>query len=139
MSIGRRTSSVREKTPQEAGLSLVVAASISTSQPQDHRICRQGRACERRDNAGDAERMPGLRHTVLAALRGYRQAVEQPGKPHSVEERALNGFFRIEDMISQQELDSIARSLSAVAGLDVETVNGRPSFVRPTHKAAMVV
>jgi len=66
--------------------------------------------------------MPGLRHTVLAALRGYRQAVEQPGKPHSVEERALNGFFRIEDMISQQELDSIARSFFAVAGLKRDEV-----------------
>jgi len=51
-----------------------------------------------------------------------------------VEERAPNGFSRIEDVISQQELDSIARSFSAAAGLDVETVNGRPSFVRPSHK-----
>src|SRR5260370_21767623 len=76
-----QTISNTRKPPQEAGLSLVVAASISTSQPQDHRICRQGRACERRDNAGDAERMLGLRHTVLVALPGYRQAVELPGTP----------------------------------------------------------
>jgi hypothetical protein len=76
---------------------------------------------------------------LLVALRGYHEAVELPGKPNGVEERAPNGFVRIEDLISQQELDSIARSFSAVAGLDVETVNGRPSFVRPTHKTAMVV
>jgi hypothetical protein len=50
-----------------------------------------------------------------------------------LEERASNGFIRIEDAISQQELDSIANSFSAAAGLDVEAVNGRPSFVRSTH------
>ena len=40
-----------------------------------------------------------------------------------VEERAPNGFVRIEDVISQYELDSIASSFAVAAGLDVETVN----------------
>ena len=48
-----------------------------------------------------------------------------------VEERAPNGFVRIEDVISRDELDSIANSFAAAAGLDVETVNKGHPFVRP--------
>ena len=48
-----------------------------------------------------------------------------------VEERAPNGFVRIEDVISRHELDSIANSFAAAAGLDVETVNKGHPFVRP--------
>jgi 2-polyprenyl-6-methoxyphenol hydroxylase-like FAD-dependent oxidoreductase len=48
-----------------------------------------------------------------------------------VEERAPNGFVRIEDVISRHELDSIANSFAAAAGLDVETVNKRHPHVRP--------
>jgi 2-polyprenyl-6-methoxyphenol hydroxylase-like FAD-dependent oxidoreductase len=53
-----------------------------------------------------------------------------------VEERAPNGFARIEDVISRHELDSIANSFAAAAGLDVETVNNRLSFVRPSQGTA---
>jgi 2-polyprenyl-6-methoxyphenol hydroxylase-like FAD-dependent oxidoreductase len=53
-----------------------------------------------------------------------------------VEERAPHGFDRIENVISREELDSIAGSFAAAAGLDVETVNTRPSFVRPTHSTS---
>jgi hypothetical protein len=53
-----------------------------------------------------------------------------------VEERAPNGFVRIEDVISLHELDSIANSFAAAAGLDVETVNNRLSFVRPSQGTA---
>ena len=45
------------------------------------------------------------------------------------EERAPNGFARIEDVISQDELDVIAKSFAAAAGLDVDAVNSRASFV----------
>ena len=47
-----------------------------------------------------------------------------------VEERAPGGFARIDDVISQEDLDAIAASFSSAAGLDPEAVNGRPSFVR---------
>jgi 5-methylphenazine-1-carboxylate 1-monooxygenase len=50
-----------------------------------------------------------------------------------VEERAPNGFTRIEDVISQGELESIAKSFSAAAGLDPEIVNSGPSFVQPAR------
>jgi hypothetical protein len=47
-----------------------------------------------------------------------------------VEERAPGGFARIDNVISQEDLDAIAASFSSAAGLDPEAVNGRPSFVR---------
>jgi 5-methylphenazine-1-carboxylate 1-monooxygenase len=53
-----------------------------------------------------------------------------------VEERAPNGFVRIEDVISRHELDSIANSFAVAAGLDVETVNNGLSFVRPGQQTA---
>ena len=53
-----------------------------------------------------------------------------------VEERAPNGFVRIEDVISRHELDSIANSFAAAAGLDVETVNNRLSLVHPSQQTA---
>jgi 5-methylphenazine-1-carboxylate 1-monooxygenase len=50
-----------------------------------------------------------------------------------VEERAPNGFERIDDVISQQELETISTSFSTAAGLDIETVNSRSSFVPPAR------
>ena len=46
-----------------------------------------------------------------------------------VEQRAPAGFDRIDDVITQEEIKVIVASFSSAAGLDVETVNGRPSFV----------
>ena len=46
-----------------------------------------------------------------------------------VEERAPQGFDRIDDVISEQDIKAYAASFSSVAGLDVKTVNCRPSFV----------
>jgi 5-methylphenazine-1-carboxylate 1-monooxygenase len=48
-----------------------------------------------------------------------------------VEERAPNGFNRIDDVVSQQDLKAIAKSYSSAAGLDIETVNGRPPYLKP--------
>ena len=48
-----------------------------------------------------------------------------------VEERAPNGFAKVEDVISREEMETISRSFHAAAGLDANTVNTRPSFVRP--------
>jgi 5-methylphenazine-1-carboxylate 1-monooxygenase len=46
-----------------------------------------------------------------------------------VEQRAPPGFDRIDDVITREEIKLIVASFSSAAGLDVETVNGRPSFV----------
>jgi 2-polyprenyl-6-methoxyphenol hydroxylase-like FAD-dependent oxidoreductase len=45
------------------------------------------------------------------------------------EERAPNGFAKITDVISQQELEATAIGFKKAAGFDVETVNSRDSFV----------
>jgi hypothetical protein len=49
-----------------------------------------------------------------------------------VDERTPHGFVRIGDAISREELDSIAGSFAAAAGLNIR--NGQPQavFVRPT-------
>jgi 2-polyprenyl-6-methoxyphenol hydroxylase-like FAD-dependent oxidoreductase len=46
-----------------------------------------------------------------------------------VEERAPNGFADISNVITREEMDSIANSFKTAAGLDVETVNDRPSYL----------
>lgn len=74
----------------------------------------------------DAERRPAMNDIVLRNRNFGPEAAMQ-----LVEERAPNGFARVEDVIAQHELDDIARSFAAAAGLDVETVNHRPSFLRP--------
>jgi hypothetical protein len=48
-----------------------------------------------------------------------------------VEDRSPGGFSRIEEVVSAPELEEIATSFARVAGLDVETVNGRTSHVNP--------
>jgi 2-polyprenyl-6-methoxyphenol hydroxylase-like FAD-dependent oxidoreductase len=81
----------------------------------------------------DEERRPAMNDITLRNRAFGPEAAMQ-----LVEERAPNGFAKVEDVISHQELDSIANSFRAAAGLDVETVNGRPSFVRPPPKTALV-
>ena len=44
------------------------------------------------------------------------------------EERAPDGFTRIEDVIPRHELEEIARSFKLAAGFDPETLNRRPSL-----------
>jgi 2-polyprenyl-6-methoxyphenol hydroxylase-like FAD-dependent oxidoreductase len=45
------------------------------------------------------------------------------------EERAPNGFTRITDVLTQDELETTALNFKKAAGLDVETVNSRDSIV----------
>jgi 2-polyprenyl-6-methoxyphenol hydroxylase-like FAD-dependent oxidoreductase len=45
------------------------------------------------------------------------------------EERAPDGFKSIDDVIPRAELEAITASFASAAGLGVEAVNGRPSFV----------
>src|SRR5215475_297836 len=75
----------------------------------------------------DAIRRPAMNDITLRNRQFGPEAAMQ-----IVEERAPNGFARIEDVISREELERISRSFHAAAGLDAETVNNRPSFVRPS-------
>jgi 5-methylphenazine-1-carboxylate 1-monooxygenase len=72
----------------------------------------------------DSERRPAMNDITLRNRGFGPEAAMQ-----LVEERAPNGFARISDVISREELDRIANSFSAAAGLDVETVNNRPAYV----------
>jgi 5-methylphenazine-1-carboxylate 1-monooxygenase len=72
----------------------------------------------------DGERRPVMNDVVL---RNRRFGPE--GALQLVEERAPNGFERIDDVVSQREIKAIAAAFYTVAGLDTETVNARPSFV----------
>jgi 5-methylphenazine-1-carboxylate 1-monooxygenase len=77
----------------------------------------------------DAGRRPIMNDIVLRNRRFGPEAALQ-----LVEARAPHGFARVGDVISREELDSITASFAAAAGLDVETVNSRPSLVpRPPH------
>ena len=82
----------------------------------------------------DAERRPAMNDVTLRNRGFGPEAAMQ-----LAEERAPHGFARIEDVISREELDSIARSFTTAAGLDVETVNSRPSFVRPAQVTSLAV
>ena len=74
----------------------------------------------------DADRRPTMNDIILRNRNLGPEAAMQ-----LAEERAPNGFSRVEDVISQDELDVIAKSFAAAAGLDVETVNHRPSYLSP--------
>jgi 2-polyprenyl-6-methoxyphenol hydroxylase-like FAD-dependent oxidoreductase len=82
----------------------------------------------------DAERRPVM-NDITVRNRGFGPEVAM----QLVEERAPHGFDRIGDVISREELDSIAGSFAAAAGLDVDTVNSRPSFVRPTQATSLAL
>ena len=72
----------------------------------------------------DAERRPTMNDIILRNRNFGPEAAMQ-----LAEERAPNGFARVDDVISRQELDAIVASFAKAAGLDVETVNHRPSYV----------
>jgi 2-polyprenyl-6-methoxyphenol hydroxylase-like FAD-dependent oxidoreductase len=82
----------------------------------------------------DAERRPAMNDVTLRNRGFGPEAAMQ-----LAEERAPHGFARIEDVISREEIDSIARSFTTAAGLDVETVNSRPSFVRQAQVTSLAV
>jgi 2-polyprenyl-6-methoxyphenol hydroxylase-like FAD-dependent oxidoreductase len=73
--------------------------------------------------AYDAERRPATAAIVLA----NRQVGPERGM-ELVEERAPNGFTNLDEVISQEELEAIARAYKRTAGFDPETLNQRPSL-----------
>jgi 5-methylphenazine-1-carboxylate 1-monooxygenase len=93
---------------------ILTAALIATSNPVE--------ALQRYD----ANRRPVMNDITLRNRRFGPEAAMQ-----MVEERAPNGFARIEDVVARADLEEISKSFSAAAGLDAETVNERPPFVSP--------
>ena len=72
----------------------------------------------------DAKRRPAMNEVTLR-----NRSFGPEGAMQIVEERAPNGFARIEDVISEEEMREISQVFQATAGLDAATVNNRPSFV----------
>src|SRR5262249_35016704 len=72
----------------------------------------------------DDERRPAMNDIILRNRNLGPEAAMQ-----LAEERAPNGFTQINDVISRGELDAIVASFAAAAGLDVEPVNTRQSYV----------
>jgi len=72
----------------------------------------------------ESVRRPAMNEIILRNRQFGPEAAMQ-----IVEERAPNGFARIEDVISDDEMRHISQSFQATAGLDANTVNNRPSFV----------
>jgi 2-polyprenyl-6-methoxyphenol hydroxylase-like FAD-dependent oxidoreductase len=91
----------------------LTAALLASSDPIDALQCY------------DRERRPAMNDITLRNRQFGPEAVLQ-----LAEERAPDGFARIADVIPRAEMEAITGSFAAAAGLGVEAVNGRPSFVQ---------
>ena len=74
--------------------------------------------------AYEAERRPATAGIVLANRRNGPEQVMQ-----AVEERAPDGFKRIEDVLSATELQEAAAGYKRIAGFDKDALNNRPPIV----------
>ena len=70
--------------------------------------------------AYEAERRPATTAIVLANRKNGPEQVMQ-----AVEERAPDGFARIEDVLSAEELHEAAAGYKRIAGFDVQALNDR--------------
>jgi 2-polyprenyl-6-methoxyphenol hydroxylase-like FAD-dependent oxidoreductase len=75
--------------------------------------------------AYEAERRPATARIVLANRGNGPEQVMQ-----MVQERAPDGFARIEDVLSAEELEAAAAGYKRLAGFDVGELNGRASIVQ---------
>ena len=79
--------------------------------------------------AYEAERRPATARIVLANRRnGPEQVMQQ------VQERAPGGFARIEDVLTQQELEESASIYKRIAGFDKDELNARAPIVTPSPR-----
>lgn len=78
-------------------------------------------------DAYEAERRPATERIVLANRGNGPEQVMQ-----LVEQRAPDGFKRIEDVLSPEELEGTAASYKRLAGFDRESLNSRPPIVPST-------
>jgi 2-polyprenyl-6-methoxyphenol hydroxylase-like FAD-dependent oxidoreductase len=73
--------------------------------------------------AYDAQRRPATALVVQANRQGGPERCLD-----IVEQRAPEGFSNLDDVVSRQELEEIARAYKRTAGFDPETLNRRPSL-----------
>jgi 2-polyprenyl-6-methoxyphenol hydroxylase-like FAD-dependent oxidoreductase len=74
--------------------------------------------------AYEDERRPATAKIVLLNRQNGPEQVMQ-----LVEQRAPDGYARIEDVLTPAELEGTAATYKQVAGFDVDTLNSRPSIV----------
>jgi len=75
--------------------------------------------------------LAGYEHARREAMNALVLANRQRGPERVVqlvEQRAPDGFTRIEDVMTRDELDSIAAQYRRMAGFDAETLNAAPSW-----------
>jgi 2-polyprenyl-6-methoxyphenol hydroxylase-like FAD-dependent oxidoreductase len=80
-------------------------------------------------SAYEAERRPATARIVLANRGNGPEQVMQ-----LVHERAPNGFARIEDVLSRDELEETASAYKRIAGFDKDALNARPPIVTPSPR-----
>jgi 5-methylphenazine-1-carboxylate 1-monooxygenase len=83
--------------------------------------------------AYEAERRPATTRIVLANRRNGPEQVMQ-----LVQERAPNGFTRIEDVLTREELEEAASGYKRIAGFDKDELNARPPIVTPSPRSHIV-
>ena len=79
--------------------------------------------------AYEDERRPATARIVLANRGNGPEQVMQ-----LVQERAPDGFDRIEDVLSQAELEESAAAYKRIAGFDKDALNARPPIVTPSRR-----
>ena len=86
-------------------------------------------ACPAALNAYEAERRPATARIVLANRGNGPEQVMQ-----LVQQRAPDGFKRIEDVLSAEELSRTAAAYKQIAGFDKDALNARPPIVTPSPR-----
>ncbi len=79
--------------------------------------------------AYETERRPATARIVLANRRNGPEQVMQ-----LVQERAPDGFARIEDVLTRQELEASASAYKRIAGFDKDELNARAPIVTPSRR-----
>jgi 2-polyprenyl-6-methoxyphenol hydroxylase-like FAD-dependent oxidoreductase len=79
--------------------------------------------------AYEAERRPATSRIVLANRGNGPEQVMQ-----LVQERAPDGFDRIEDVLTHEELEEAAAGYKRLAGFDKDELNARPPIVTPSPR-----
>jgi len=83
-------------------------------------------------------RYDAARRPVMNAVTLHNRRLGPEAFLQLVEERAPNGFARIDEVISPAEVDAITSSFALAAGLDPGSVNSRPCYVPPARNEQSV-
>lgn len=98
----------------------ILDARVLTREIQKHGLTRTAL------HAYESDRRAATSRIVLANRANGPDQVLQ-----LVEERAPNGFTRIEDILTTAELEDVAAAYKRIAGFDKDALNNRPSIVSP--------